>query len=128
MAIQVQTSCGYGVPRLALNTDPDDPSKAIPFLEDRETLSQWAGKKLEKGELQDYQKEWNNESLDGLPGLRAARRDMGERLWWGDLKAWLRRNAHVWHLILTALLSVLSTIMVMQVLGLTTVEMPLSWS
>jgi hypothetical protein len=122
LVVQVQTSCGFGVPRLALKTDPEDPSKEVPCLQDRKTLSQWAGKKLEKGELQDYQKEWNTESLDGLPGLRAARRDMGESLWLEDLKATARKNAHVWYLVLTALVSVVSTVMVMQGLGLTTVE------
>jgi hypothetical protein len=64
-----------------MKEDPEDSSKQLPFLQDRETLSLWAGKKLEKGELQDYRKEWNSESLDGLPGLRAARRDLGHKLW-----------------------------------------------
>jgi hypothetical protein len=125
--LQVQTSCGFGVPRLALKKDPEDPSKEIPYLQDRETLSQWVRKKMEKGELQDYQKEWNSESLDGLPGLRAARRGTGEWLWLGDLKASARRNAHAWNLVLIALVSVVSTVTAMQILGLTTMETRLLW-
>jgi hypothetical protein len=114
------------VPKLALKADPEDEGKQIPYLQDRETLSQWAGKKIEKGELQNYQKEWNNESLDGLPGLRAARKDMGEAVWLGDMKASLKKNSHVWQLILTTFLSILSTIIVMQMLGYSTLKLRMS--
>ena len=35
----------------------------------------------------------NADSLDGLPGLRIARRDAGERLWITETIAHVRRNA-----------------------------------
>ena len=65
--------------------------KAVPFLEDRETLGHWASKKVEKNEMHDYQKENNSDSLDGLTGMKVARRDRGETLWIIDLKAYFRR-------------------------------------
>ena len=64
-----------------------------PVLEDRETLGHWASVKIEKNQLHAYQKEWNANSLDGLTGLRVARRDAGERLWATETKAHLRRIA-----------------------------------
>ena len=49
----VQTSCGYGVPRFKL-------------IGERDTLSRWAEKKGPEG-LQDYWREKNQISIDGLP-------------------------------------------------------------
>lgn len=60
-------------------------------LEDRPTLRNWAEKRVEKGELHEYQSVWNASSLDSLPGLKAARRGAGERLWLTDLRAWVSR-------------------------------------
>lgn len=54
-------------------------------------MGHWASNKVEKNELHAYQREWNAKSLDGLNGLRAARRDLGERLWLADRKASLMR-------------------------------------
>ncbi|EGD99678.1 pyridoxamine phosphate oxidase [Trichophyton tonsurans CBS 112818] len=68
---QVQTSCGYGVPLLALRTDAET-GTVTPYLQDRDTLVDWAEKKAEKKQLSKYMNAWNAESLDGLPGLRAA--------------------------------------------------------
>ena len=48
----VQTSCGYGVPRMD-------------FIGERPTLKKWADKKTKK-ELRDYQVEKNSKSIDGL--------------------------------------------------------------
>ncbi|MCJ1470919.1 hypothetical protein MMC07_009567 [Pseudocyphellaria aurata] len=53
----------------------------MPVLKDRETMGHWASVKIEKNQLHAYQKEWNANSLNGLTGLRVARRDAGERLW-----------------------------------------------
>lgn len=47
--------------------------------------------KIEKDELQAYQAKWNASSLDGLTGLRAARRRAGERLWLTEGKSRVRR-------------------------------------
>ncbi|EFR03723.1 pyridoxamine phosphate oxidase [Nannizzia gypsea CBS 118893] len=68
---QVQTSCGYGVPFLAVRTDAET-GAVKPYLQDRDTLVDWGVKHAEKKQLAKYQNAWNAESLDGLPGLRAA--------------------------------------------------------
>lgn len=62
-----------------------------PILKDRKTLSDWAGKVDSKNELQNYQAKWNSSSLDGLPGMRAAVRDAGERYWVLEMRAQVRR-------------------------------------
>jgi len=49
----VQTSCGYGVPRMAL-------------IGERDTLRRWAENKGQQG-LQDYWRDKNQTSIDGLP-------------------------------------------------------------
>ncbi|KAF8476940.1 hypothetical protein BDZ91DRAFT_672195 [Kalaharituber pfeilii] len=78
---KVQTSCGYGVPIVG-DTG----------FEDRETLEIWGKKLVDSGGMKKYLAEWNSDSLDGLVGLKAARRAKGERfLWWGNFKAWSRR-------------------------------------
>ncbi|GAB1208508.1 hypothetical protein APSETT445_007259 [Aspergillus pseudonomiae] len=41
---KVQTSCGFGVPQLALTHDPET-NEVKPYLKDRETMGYWAGKK-----------------------------------------------------------------------------------
>ena len=85
--LQVQTSCGYGVPYLSTTpvpNEPDVPEARKPELKDRDTMYRWASKQLEKNELRNYQAEWNSQSLDGLPGLRVARRDRKENIWITD--------------------------------------------
>lgn len=62
-----------------------------PVFKDRKTLSDWVGKVELKNELQRYQAEWNSSSLDGLPGMRAAVRDAGERYWVLEMRAHIRR-------------------------------------
>lgn len=52
---RVQTSCGFGVPRYA-------------FIDERQTLVDWAEKKGEDG-IAEYQRKKNVRSIDGLPGL-----------------------------------------------------------
>jgi len=75
------------VPRLSSTStiDPEKSSEAA--FEDRETLGHWAGKQVEKNQLHSYQMEWNAKSLDGLNGMRSARRDLGQSLWLGELGA-----------------------------------------
>src|SRR5690349_18464653 len=118
--MQVQTSCGFAVPFLAMKADPDDPTKQIPYLEDRDTLGHWAGKQVSSGTLHDYQSRNNARSLDGLPGLRAARKQAGERLWCEDIKARVTAGNRSWQLALVSLLSSLLTVWCMFALGLTT--------
>lgn len=52
---RIQTSCGYSVPFMTLE-------------EERPTLRQWAGRKSES-ELDDYRRQTNARSIDGLPAL-----------------------------------------------------------
>ena len=107
---QVQTSCGYGVPRVkkAIYAPEDDaPSQALESVlqqgqdpekltelsvfETRPTLDQWAGSKVEASKLFEYQKANNVTSLDGLPGLKTARRDAGQWLALVELQAFFGR-------------------------------------
>jgi hypothetical protein len=103
---KVQTSCGYGVPFLALEnsekvaeevTDPDDEDEAfevtvsgqtnqVPVMKDRATMGHWGRKMIDSDRLMKYQVQNNSDSLDGLTGLRAARRQGGERILLGDTK------------------------------------------
>ncbi|KAI9795394.1 MAG: hypothetical protein M1833_007182 [Piccolia ochrophora] len=84
---KAQTSCGYGVPLL----DKNPPSESR--FEDRKTMKHWAANMMEKNKLQSYQTQSNARSLDGLPSLRAARKDRGEWLLLEDATARLRRIA-----------------------------------
>jgi len=121
---KVQTSCGYGVPYLALRPDAKDPSKMEPYLHDRDTLGHWAGKQVSAGTLQAYQRDNNNVSLDGLPGLRAARKEKGELLWYGDMKLALKKQHGLLYTISVALISALLTIISLYFAGLMTLERP----
>jgi hypothetical protein len=84
---KVQTSCGYGVPRIKQGELNVEKGKEEEAFQDRETLGHWAGKQLEKNEMGVYQLKNNLRSLDGLPGLQTARRDALERFWIEDAKA-----------------------------------------
>ncbi|KJZ80457.1 hypothetical protein HIM_00307 [Hirsutella minnesotensis 3608] len=115
---EVQTSCGFGVPRvkkqLYAADDADDadgsPSESAPSVQEilrqgrgegkldelsvfeaRPTMDSWAAGKAQSNTLHEYQGRNNAESIDGLPGLRTARRDVGQWLWVGDLGARARR-------------------------------------
>lgn len=107
---QVQTSCGFGVPRVKKGIyAPDEDAPPTPIesilreghvpeklnelsvFEIRPTLDQWAGSKAEANKLFEYQKQNNVYSIDGLPGLKTARRDSGQWILLADLSAWLGR-------------------------------------
>jgi len=88
---KVQTSCGYAVPRVKLGEMNVEKGKEEEAFVDRETLGHWAGKTVENGEMGEYRVKNNLRSLDGLPGLRTARRDAGQRLWVEDAKAKVAR-------------------------------------
>ncbi|KAL7799793.1 hypothetical protein V8C37DRAFT_92457 [Trichoderma ceciliae] len=117
---QAQTSCGFGVPRVKRGLySPDgdqndssnpDAAKAVEDIlregyqgdekltelsvfEQRPTLDNYAATQCQNNKTLSYQVTNNCSSLDGLPGLRAARREAGQRLWVGDLKARIRRIA-----------------------------------
>lgn len=111
---EAQTSCGFAVPRIKqgiYSPDEDQPSTPIEDIlrqgidrdqekldelavfEARPTLDKWEGNMVEAGKMIKYQAENNASSMDGLPGLRAARRDVGQKLWLVDAQAWARRIA-----------------------------------
>lgn len=77
----------------------EDPRTAklteLSVFEERPSMDQWAAQKTTNNSMLQYQRDNNSRSIDGLPGLRAARRDAGEqgKLWWGDVKARVRRAA-----------------------------------
>ncbi|OAX79215.1 hypothetical protein ACJ72_06464 [Emergomyces africanus] len=114
---KVQTSCGYGVPRLALTTDATT-NTAKPYLQDRETMGHWASTKIAKNELHAYQAVMNVYSLDGLPGLRAAMRDSAGgnplRKMWIDVRIWSCQYRREIEMVAVMGLSVLGTVMVMR--------------
>ncbi|KAK1544369.1 pyridoxamine phosphate oxidase [Colletotrichum paranaense] len=119
---EVQTSCGYGVPMVrkelyapatasedgtlekaqrqrhdTLDTDDNDPAQTkkdeLSVFEERPTLDYYWKKRVDNNTVNTYQVETNRTSIDGLPGLKAARRDAGETLWVADLKAEVLRAA-----------------------------------
>jgi len=85
--LPVQTSCGWGVP--LMSDSKEEPPTGL--LTDRSTMNSFASKMEAKGKLREYQAGFNQRSLDGLPGLRVARRDKDEWLWLSDLEASVRR-------------------------------------
>ena len=119
---QAQSSCGYGVPLLKLMTK-DEEAGPTPYFQDRKTLGHFAEKKVESRAMKEYQMEWNASSLDGLNGLRAARRDAGERLWVGDCRTWMRRRfGSERQAFSVAVLASLWTVLVMWLLGLVAIR------
>jgi hypothetical protein len=103
---EVQTSCGYGVPVVkkgiyapgddAPTLIEDDSGKTadeLSVFEDRRTLDENWRRRAVNGTIEEYQAGNNAESLDGLPGLRTARRTAGQYLFLADLKARVRRAA-----------------------------------
>lgn len=114
--MQVQTSCGFGVPQLALAVDPET-HEPKPYLKDRETLGHFASKVVEKGQLRSYQQEWNARSLDGLPGLWSAVRDSGQYVWVGRARNWLRRHEEEIELVKTSLLLLFFAMAVLRWMG-----------
>lgn len=91
--VQVQTSCGFGVPLLttAPTSEEGDTVETKPVLLDRDTMGHWSHRKVETNTLLDYQAENNSSSLDGCPGMRSAMRDHGERVWLALMKARIRK-------------------------------------
>ncbi|PKS09215.1 hypothetical protein jhhlp_003829 [Lomentospora prolificans] len=93
---RVTTSCGFGVPLIRKELLPPGENELYAFTE-RPTLELWASKQVEKADdaILEYQAANNAKSLDGLPGLKSARRDAGEKLLIvKDVEARVRR---LWH-------------------------------
>ncbi|KAH6608074.1 pyridoxamine phosphate oxidase family [Trichoderma cornu-damae] len=115
---QASISCGFGVPRVKKwlykpGGDGDDTGAARAALEDilrqgvqdgeeltelsvfeqRPTLDNYAATQSLNNKTLGFQIDNNCSSLDGLPGLRTARREAGQKLWVDDLNARVRRIA-----------------------------------
>lgn len=122
---QVGTSCGFGVPLLAMKPDPKDSSKNVAYLKDRETLGHFSEKVVAQGKLQEYQEGWNVESLDGLPGLRSAMRGKSGkvRLLLEDARTWRARHRDLLLMLSSTMIGMVLAVVLLQVLGLTTVDL-----
>ncbi|TLS27117.1 hypothetical protein PpBr36_04384 [Pyricularia pennisetigena] len=70
---KVTTSCGFAVP-MVRRQFWDGGEAELAVFEDRLTLNQNAAKKETLGKILEYQVQNNVVSLDGLPGLKGARR------------------------------------------------------
>jgi hypothetical protein len=88
---KVQTSCGYGVPKIALPLELKASAKPEEAFEDRKTLGHFGEVKVAKNEMGKYQLRNNLRSLDRLPGLKSARRDSGQVMFVEDGKTFIRR-------------------------------------
>ncbi|RDL40978.1 Uncharacterized protein BP5553_00957 [Venustampulla echinocandica] len=110
---KVQTSCGYGVPKLTTSSLGDTEKGYEAAFLDRDTLGHWASNKVERNEVTEYRLMNNTWSLDGIPGLMSARRDSGQWLWIEDGKAFLRRaNSQPGTLVVGIIIGVLLSLFV----------------
>ncbi|KAL4973300.1 DUF1446-domain-containing protein [Aspergillus desertorum] len=113
---KVQTSCGYGVPQLSLTFD-EETNQPKPYLKDRDTLGNWANKKVGAGEMRAYQGEWNSRSLDGLPGLRTALQDKGQSVRLAKLSNWTHYHTDEIELVKTSALLLFVAMAILQWAG-----------
>ncbi|KAF2739899.1 hypothetical protein EJ04DRAFT_390081, partial [Polyplosphaeria fusca] len=102
---KVQTSCGFAVPLIGQQDGEHSEHTEEKDLEtqqfvNRDTLDNWATKMMEKDALLGFQKNLNFQSLDGLPGMRSARRARGQWMAFENLKARMRRVGHQWDAVL----------------------------
>lgn len=101
------TSCGYAVPTVSQEAHEDHKLEAssreiertgklsnppCKCFQDRHLLEKWLANRVNKNALNDYMVTFNTRSLDGLPGLRAARRWKGEWLWVEDARSWMTKK------------------------------------
>ncbi|KAL9088463.1 MAG: hypothetical protein Q9165_006187 [Trypethelium subeluteriae] len=90
---KVQTACGFGVPLMG-NGTPEEVARSeecpTPY-QDRSTLGDWAGKMVKNEKILEYQKQNNSASLDGLPGLKCARKAQGHPPWMDFLEVKAKR-------------------------------------
>lgn len=130
IAVLVQTSCGFAVPVIQERINLDD-LKLGPkaYMKDRGTLGHFAKKTVDQGLMEWYQQQANMRSLDGLGGLRAARRGKGENVHLQDALIWLRRIFRQWDAMLVGALVALFALallrLVLRVVQLGYVAMPL---
>ncbi|KAI9930606.1 hypothetical protein ASPWEDRAFT_39513 [Aspergillus wentii DTO 134E9] len=113
---KVQTACGYGVPQLALEIDPES-RQPKPYLKDRETMGHWARGKVDKNQLRAYQQQCNSQGLDGLPGLQSAQKDNGQLVWLGQLQNMARRHREAIEMVKTSILLLFVVMAILQWAG-----------
>jgi hypothetical protein len=101
-------------------------------MKDRGTLGHFAKKTVEQGLMEWYQQQANLRSLDGLGGLKAARRGKGENMHLQDARIWIRRILRQWDAMLVgalvALFALASLRLVLHVVDAGYVAMPLALS
>jgi hypothetical protein len=125
---KVQTSCGFAVPMVGPSEDSESGTEESKDLESgkrftgRKTLDQWASKMSEKNALLGYQKSWNYKSLDGLTGMKSARRARGQWMLLEDFKAWARRVGRQWEALLMGVLMTLLILSALKATGFLTAE------
>ena len=68
--------------------------------------------------MSQYQAKWNTSSLDGLPGLQAARRDGKEWLWLESIRAWIRKVAAQKEGIVMGLILGMAVVLLARIVGL----------
>lgn len=116
---QCQTSCGMSVPLIGeancdrneemeearggkTNGKPDgktmtkDEERHIYYdgqFRDRLSLNKWADGMQKQGKLKNYHTKNNRTSMDGLPGLKIARKSSGQWMWLEDIRTLLLRAA-----------------------------------
>lgn len=94
--IKVQTSCGYGVPILNRDThsqhSEEETSVDCCCYKERPTLEKALNTMVRKGGIDAYIRENSKRSLDGLLGLREARKMNGEWLLVDDVTTWIGRQ------------------------------------
>jgi hypothetical protein len=127
----VQTSCGFAVPVIQERINLDD-LKLGPkaYMKDRGTLGHFAKKTVDQGLMEWYQQQANLRSLDGLGGLKAARRGKGENMHLQDARIWFRRILKQWDAMLVgaliALFVLASLRLVVHVIFAGNIAMPLA--
>jgi len=137
---KVQTSCGFGVPLIGSaksavapwgsdtedeGEDTHDEEKSLGSargFSDRLTLDKWASSMHEKRALHGYQKNSNYQSLDGLPGLRTARRARGQWMFLEDTKARAIRSMRQWDAMVAGMLIMTLVIVVLKSFGIVAFE------
>ena len=90
---------------------------ATPY-EDRLTLGEAVRKMMKNSKLEDYQKTNNSMSLDGLPGLKCARKAEGHSLWMDLLETRAKRVIAQKDALFTGVLFAVLIMVLMRMAGL----------
>lgn len=112
------------MPYLDVKQEGQDSATQVPYLHDRDTLGHWGRKQIDAGTIDAYRAKNNSYSLDGLPGLRRARRDGGDLTWISEIKEIIKQKTFYWQMAFVAILSAVLTVLCLFMLGLTTIEAP----